>query len=447
MLLFLMLVVVAPCQARKLQFRSYQDLVEMSDLVAIIEPVSTEKAADPYTSERFGAEKKDFQGYNSTFRVQVVLVGDKGIGPDIKVLHFSYASDVRNNHGTRFMSFLPGPQELRKRIVRNGDEKETVKLLQEKPSWLAFLRKREDGRYEPVTPPYDAVDSFREVYDASFLAFSNDKNEEPALITGIFRTIPSMWGVVDPDRGSRRVLHGGVKPADPSLFANLGEVLDAKPYFESQGIEFPKGAEAYGFENGTLLYVRNTAANMEAIEALLGGCGFGDPLVLRHEISVVRFSVPDAFPLTPLPTYAALREAAGSSWQKVCSLEILSKTGQFASAATLSNEGEATVDKGGARPRAPAIKLGQSGASCEIESILGPDGYMIDSSISFRYQGEAEKKPLKILYEGSSTFYDGHPQVLQCFEDAQSGETYAVVMRVMSAFLDTRPRRDSQAGN
>ena len=53
---------------------------------------------------------------------------------------------------------------------RLKDQKEVggITVFQETPAWLAFLKKRDDGRYEPVTDPYDTVDSFRELHQSSF---------------------------------------------------------------------------------------------------------------------------------------------------------------------------------------------------------------------------------------------------------------------------------------
>ena len=42
-----------------------------------------------------------------------------------------------------------------------------VSVYKQKPVWLAFLKKRSDGRFDPISDPYDSADSFIEIHNPS----------------------------------------------------------------------------------------------------------------------------------------------------------------------------------------------------------------------------------------------------------------------------------------
>jgi hypothetical protein len=45
-----------------------------------------------------------------------------------------------------------------------------IPMYREQPVWLAFLKKRNYGRYEPISDPYDSADSFREIHNSSLFS-------------------------------------------------------------------------------------------------------------------------------------------------------------------------------------------------------------------------------------------------------------------------------------
>ena len=165
----ILLCLVSAADGRAFRLWSYEELLKASDLVVIIEPIATEDAKDIYPGEVYGQTLTDFQGLNTTFRIHAILKGSASTDKPLIVLHFSYSRDVRTlPNGARFAYFVPGPLEFKKQILKDQKEVGGITVFQETPAWLAFLKKRDDGRYEPVTDPYDAVDSFRELHQSSF---------------------------------------------------------------------------------------------------------------------------------------------------------------------------------------------------------------------------------------------------------------------------------------
>lgn len=136
----------------------YQQLLETSDLAAIIEPLSTKETKDKFPADSTTPEANNFIGLNTTFIVHAVLKGQSPPKNSIVILHFNYADEMTMNlrNGARFVHFEPGP------YLRIGNSRDNIAFFAN-PTWLAFLKQRKDGRYEPVTGFYDAAYSFREL--------------------------------------------------------------------------------------------------------------------------------------------------------------------------------------------------------------------------------------------------------------------------------------------
>ncbi len=154
--------------ARRLRSWSYEELLQASDLVAIVEPVSSEDTKDIYPGSLYGHALTEFLGHNTKFKVHAVLKGSGSADRSLIVLHFSYSKKVIFENGARFARFIAGPLQFKKQVLKDEKEVGEITVYAEKPVWLAFLKKKDDGRYEPVTDPYDSTDSFRELHQASF---------------------------------------------------------------------------------------------------------------------------------------------------------------------------------------------------------------------------------------------------------------------------------------
>ena len=158
-----------PSYARLKANVSYVELLAKADLVVLIEPIKNDSAKDSYAGFLYGFAQKDFVATNTTFRVHAYLKGGDAAAKEITILHFSYSKDVGpRSNGASFITFVTGPLQYEKRSLKDDKPVGGVTVYMEQPVWLAFLRKRSDGRFDPISDPYDSADSFREIHDSSF---------------------------------------------------------------------------------------------------------------------------------------------------------------------------------------------------------------------------------------------------------------------------------------
>ena len=155
------------CFARPVPIWSYETLVANSDFVAIVEPLENRPVSDAFPGDTYGHSQDDFAPTNTRFKVHAVFKG--GTIKEVTVLHFSYSTKVNAiANGAMFIQFYLGPLEYEKRAMKDGKPVGGMMTYQEQPIWIAFLKHRKDGRFEPVTGHYDSALSFREFHTASF---------------------------------------------------------------------------------------------------------------------------------------------------------------------------------------------------------------------------------------------------------------------------------------
>jgi hypothetical protein len=175
---FRLLLIIAICassfvtraSARPIPGWSYETLLSQSDLVAIIEPLENLAARDSLAGDTHGYSTNDFDAINTRFTVHGVLKTREDSPTNLIVLHFAYSKHVAVFNGARFTRFLIGPLQYEKRALQNKKEVGGITVFQEKPVWLAFLKRRADGRFEPTSGQYDSALSFRELHEPSFFA-------------------------------------------------------------------------------------------------------------------------------------------------------------------------------------------------------------------------------------------------------------------------------------
>jgi hypothetical protein len=153
---------------RAVRLWSYEELVAKSDVVAVVEPLENQPAKDTFPGHRYGRTTDDFVATNTRFKVHVMLKGDRESPAELALLHFSYSPSVGGIvNGAHFIRFSIGPLQYERRAVKDGKPIGGVTTFQQEPLWLAFLKRREDGRFEPVTGHYDSARSFRQLHEPS----------------------------------------------------------------------------------------------------------------------------------------------------------------------------------------------------------------------------------------------------------------------------------------
>ncbi len=138
--------------ARLLPSWPYERLLREADVVVIAKVMSV---ADAYETTRDNPWKAEFVGLNTTFDVEATLKG-KVENDKLQVLHYRLKPDVLIQNGPTLVSF-----RLRGMTITTTKE---AKVELGKPSYLLFLKKRKEGRYEPVSGQVDPSLSVREMY-------------------------------------------------------------------------------------------------------------------------------------------------------------------------------------------------------------------------------------------------------------------------------------------
>ena len=136
--------------ARPIPMWSYEKLFKQSDLVVIAQPTNSVDVAD-----RIQKGQSKLIGINTTFRIDHVVKGNLK-SPDLTILHYRMKSGQAMSNGPCLVSFrvqsLLYTVEDGPKVQRSGPA-----------TYLLFLKKRDDGRYEAVTGQIDPVFSVKEL--------------------------------------------------------------------------------------------------------------------------------------------------------------------------------------------------------------------------------------------------------------------------------------------
>ena len=167
-ILLLLLTGVGPSDARIFKLWRFDALVAESDVVAIVESIENVPATDifPFVGDTHPATH--FAATNTRFGVAAILKARDEPLSELTVLHFKYSGNFGVANGAQFVRFGIGPLQYEKRDVINGKPAGGIIAFQQQPVWLASLKQREDGRFEPVTGHDDSALSFRELHEPSF---------------------------------------------------------------------------------------------------------------------------------------------------------------------------------------------------------------------------------------------------------------------------------------
>lgn len=147
----------APVRARLIALWPYERLFREAEVIVIASALFSEEAADvsPHTpplGERFA-------GVNTTLEVQQVLKGAMK-NKTFQLLHFKLVDVVKRAEPTAgVVEVLDGPLL----VTFRGARKASGLWPEASPHYLLFLKKRLDGRFEPVSGQYDPQLSVREL--------------------------------------------------------------------------------------------------------------------------------------------------------------------------------------------------------------------------------------------------------------------------------------------
>jgi hypothetical protein len=141
---------VGTAAARLIPSWPYDKLFREADLVVLARPVSS---ADSGEVASPGGWKVEFLGVNTKFEAKAVLKG-KLEGGRLTVLHHRLPDGISIKDGPWLVSF---------RLRGLAVETKAMKAILPRPDYLLFLKRRADGRYEPVSGPVDPELSVREV--------------------------------------------------------------------------------------------------------------------------------------------------------------------------------------------------------------------------------------------------------------------------------------------
>ena len=119
-----------PCDGRLSKLWRVDDLLKSADLVVIARAEKSEPTADKMGSAPWEAP---MIGVDTTFEVKAVMKGT--IEGTLKMLHYAYPPEVVS--------------------LRSGPNLASFDTGERAPAYLLFLKKREDGRYEPVSGQMD----------------------------------------------------------------------------------------------------------------------------------------------------------------------------------------------------------------------------------------------------------------------------------------------------
>jgi hypothetical protein len=136
--------------ARGMRMITWDMMAKEADLVVVITPVNT--ATHGFQAPPNGTWPRDyFVGLETTCKVESVLKGDEV--QKITILHLTPSKKA--------LMATNGPSLIY--FDRNEKKRETGQLPSVDPNrtWLAYLKKRKDGLWEPVHGHVDSAHSFR----------------------------------------------------------------------------------------------------------------------------------------------------------------------------------------------------------------------------------------------------------------------------------------------
>jgi hypothetical protein len=135
----------------------YERLMKEADLVVLVTTVKTEPAGERFNHDLWPLE---LVGQNTTLNVKLALKGDAP--REITVLHFKFGAPKEGVTANEASVIFNGPMF----VTFQSNYVANVKGVNlPPPEYLLFLRRLNDGRYEPVSGRIDPALSVRELFE------------------------------------------------------------------------------------------------------------------------------------------------------------------------------------------------------------------------------------------------------------------------------------------
>lgn len=141
-LILLSLIAASTTFARLIPYCPYGELMQSSDMVAVVEVGSIDKTNAVLQGH---GDAGRFQGYVAHAKIAWVIKGDKH-RKELDIVFFGYAGNVGEDDGALFIDFRE----------------------REKCQYLVFLKKDDVGNFVPATGHYDASISVKKIQKDGF---------------------------------------------------------------------------------------------------------------------------------------------------------------------------------------------------------------------------------------------------------------------------------------
>ena len=167
--IFISILLATPTQGRFLEVWTYQQLVEASDLVVLVEPLENQAAKDTFPDMPTRYSVKDFEATDTLFKVHTVVKGGSNPTKELTVLHFNYSKQATNTTNGGLFIVFPIERGTLQGIDWSSYRASGTPWLPTQATrkqgriYLAFLKLGKDGRFEPVRGQYDSRLAFREL--------------------------------------------------------------------------------------------------------------------------------------------------------------------------------------------------------------------------------------------------------------------------------------------
>jgi hypothetical protein len=239
------------------------------------------------------------------------------------------------------------------------------------------------------------------------------------LLTAIFAAASLLTYAADPPGTSLLLAKRWFVPPG---FVKDGD--EAQAFLERNGISFPEGAFAKYFPTKNILLFRNTQANIELVECILGSTGPCEFPNLCAEILTREIPTDSLGNTRPADlSWDEIRQLPRDRVRPVSQVSVLAKSGLMVTAEQ--------VDATRGHPPNPAAadKTSECRTKVSIEAVVGPDGTTVDLAYTYQIQRSFPGRDcLDVTLSGNSLLRIGTERVLAITPVESSGRALVVTV-------------------